>query len=40
MLDNVVDYISSLQAVKNQANQFKTKTGSALAHEQYSEVGP
>ena len=37
-LENVVDPIPSLQAVKNQADQLKTQTGTALTYEQYYEL--
>ena len=38
MLDNVIDTIPSLQAVKTQANRFKTHTVTALTYDQYSEL--
>ena len=38
MLENVVDSIKSLKGVKNQSNQFKTQTGTALACEKYYEL--
>ena len=36
MLDNVSGPISSLQAVTNQASQFKSQKGTALTYEKYS----
>ena len=38
MLKNFIDPIPSLQDVKNQANQFKRQTVTALTYEQYSEL--
>ena len=37
MLDNVVEPIPYLQAVKTNSDQFKKQTGKNLAYEQYSE---
>ena len=38
MLDNVVGPIKSLQAVKNQPDQFKTYIGTYLSYEQHFEL--
>ena len=38
MLESFIDPIPSLQDVKNQADQFKTETGTTLTYEQYSEL--
>ena len=37
ILENVVGPIPSLQAIKNQADQFKTQTGTNLTYEKCSE---
>ena len=37
-MENDVDTIASLQAFKNQTNQFKTQTGTALTYEKYYEL--
>ena len=38
MLYNFIDPIPSLKAVKNQAGQLKTQTGTAFTYEKYSEL--
>ena len=38
MLENAVKIISSLQAVKNKDESFKTQTGTALDYDKYSEL--
>ena len=37
-MENFFDPIPSLQVVKNQADQFKTQTCTALSYEKYSEL--
>ena len=38
MLETFVEPVTYLKAVKNQADQFKTQTGTALTYKKYSKL--
>ena len=38
MLENVVEPIPSLKSVRNQSERLKTRTGTALIYDKYSEI--
>ena len=38
MLENIIDLITYLKAIKNQYDQFKTQTGTDLTYDKYYEL--